>query len=143
MELLVGKFDFDGSGAIEFNEFARLIRNAAPAPQPQIQSAVSLINTKLYSGYHTLEEAFRAMDTSGDGIISRARGVIENKHSTGLESSPPPAYTARLYERGVIENKHSTDVESPPPSPHVCMSGLLRTNTRPTLNVLLLIRASE
>ena len=49
MELLVGKFDFDGSGAIEFNEFARLIRNAAPAPQPEIQRAMSLINTKLYS----------------------------------------------------------------------------------------------
>jgi len=24
--------------------------------------------------------------------------------------------------RGVIENKHSTDVESPPPPPRVCMS---------------------
>jgi len=32
--------------------------------------------------------------------------------------------------RGVIENKHSTDVESPPPP----LGDLLRTSTRPTLN---------
>jgi len=43
---------------------------------------------------------------------------------------------------GVIENRHSTEVESPPPpplyTPRVCMSGSLRTGTRPTVNLLLL-----
>jgi hypothetical protein len=40
-------------------------------------------------------------------------------------------------EAGALQDKHSTDVESPPPPPRVCMRGLLRTRTRPTLNVLL------
>jgi hypothetical protein len=49
----------------------------------------------------------------------------------------------RAPGRGGIENKHSTNVESPPPPPRVCMSGgLLRTSTRPTMNLLLLLRVS-
>ena len=57
-----------------------------------------------------------------------------------------PLQQPRHRERGreVIENMDSTDVESPPPPPYtpgVCMSigGLLRTNTRPTLHLLLLL----
>ena len=48
------------------------------------------------------------------------------------------------HGRGATENKHSTDVEPPPPPPRVCMSGgVLKTSTRPTLNLLhLLLRAS-
>jgi hypothetical protein len=44
---------------------------------------------------------------------------------------------------GVMENKHSTEVESPPPPPRVYISigGVLRTSSRPTLNLLLLLRA--
>jgi hypothetical protein len=36
------------------------------------------------------------------------RGIIENKHSTDGECTPPSS-------RGIIENKHSTDAEIPPP----------------------------
>jgi len=44
-------------------------------------------------------------------VFSPGRGVVQNKHSTDVESPPasPP--------RGVIEKEHSTDVESPPPLP--------------------------
>ena len=52
------------------------------------------------------------------GVVrSRARGGVENKHLTDVQSPPP------LPRGGVTENKHSTDVEfSPPPFPRVCMT---------------------
>jgi len=60
-----------------------------------------------------------------------------------MESLPVKANAGIFFARGrgVIENKHWTDVESPPPPPHVCMSigGLLRTRTRLTMNLLLLL----
>jgi len=111
----------------------------------------------------------------------RGIGVIENKHSTDVESPPPasrvcmsihfqvsrapisveclfsmtllrgaaghagepPEPAAGEPGRGVIENNHSTNVVSPPPPPRVCMRGLLRTSTPPTMySDLLLLRAS-
>jgi len=46
------------------------------------------------------------------GVVrSRARGGVENKHLTDVQSPPP------LPRGGVTENKHLTDVESPPPLP--------------------------
>ena len=40
--------------------------------------------------------------------------MIDNKHSTEVDSSPPP--------RGVIVDKHSINFVSPPPAPRVRMS---------------------
>ena len=43
------------------------------------------------------------------------RGVIENRHSTDFQSTPPPPYvcmSACLHGRGIIENRHSTVVDS-------------------------------
>ena len=57
-------------------------------------------------------------------------------------SLPSLIFGAFALAGGGIENKHPTDVESPPPPPRVCMRGVLRTSTRPTLNPPLLLRAS-
>ena len=46
------------------------------------------------------------------------------------------AARARSLARGVIENKQSTDVEYTAPPPR----GLLRTSTRTTLNLLVILR---
>ena len=64
----------------------------------------------------------------GRGGVQEGRGVIENKHSTDVDSPPPlhapisasvlvlndPPASWRAW-LGIIENKHSADVESPPP----------------------------
>jgi len=55
-----------------------------------------------------------------------------------------PAFDQSLasWQGGGVENQHSTDVESPPPPPpppRVCMMGSLRTSTRSTLKLLLLL----
>jgi len=42
----------------------------------------------------------------GNGFFQPGRGVIENNHSTDVESPPPPP-----PPRGVIDNNPSTDVE--------------------------------
>jgi hypothetical protein len=68
-------------------------------------------------------------------VKEQGRGVLENKHSTDVESP----LSARPYE-GVIKNKHSTDVEYPPPPLRICMRGW-RTSTRSTLHLPLLLRA--
>jgi hypothetical protein len=39
------------------------------------------------------------------------RGDIEKRHSTDVESPPPPPHVCTR----VIESKHSIDIESPPP----------------------------
>jgi len=57
----------------------------------------------------------------------------------GCRACSEPRVLARSG-RGVFEDKHSTDGNSPPPHDVVGMSeGLLRTITRPTLNLLLCI----
>jgi hypothetical protein len=65
-------------------------------------------------------------------------------NTTGLEDvkySGNWMYAAKLPGRGAID-EHSINVRSHPPSPRVCMKGSLRTSTRPTLDFLLLLRAS-
>ena len=57
----------------------------------------------------------------------------------GCRACSEPGVLARSG-RGGFEDKHSTDGKSPPPHERVGMSeGLLRTITRPTLNILLCI----
>ena len=60
-------------------------------------------------------------------VSTPGMGVIENKHSTDVESPPPPP-PPPPPPRG-IENKHSTDVESCPPPSRVAMTIL--TQGRP------------
>jgi hypothetical protein len=45
-----------------------------------------------------------------------------------------PFFYINPKAREVIEKKHSSDVVPPPPPPPVCMRGLLRTSTQPTLS---------
>ena len=61
---------------------------------------------------------------------SSSRGLIENKHSTDVESSPPPPAPAP-----------PPPPPPPPPVPRVCMSmgELLATSIRKTLTLLLLL----
>jgi len=108
-------------------------------PGPILWSTYSLLDPSYVS-----TTSFGFWIDTGNGIttlvptllLSYGRGGVENMDSTDVESPPPPL-------RGVIEKKHSTDVESPlhPHTPRVCMrGGTLRTSTRPTLNLLLLLR---
>jgi len=75
------------------------------------------------------------LDGGGSGGVTARRAALD--FVAALVAAPG---------MGAIENNHSTDVELPP-APRVSMSvhpgRLLRTSTRPTLNLLLLLlRAS-
>jgi len=84
-------------------------------------------------GDAAIDEALDAGDGGGGGVTARCAAL---DFVAALVAAPG---------RGVIENNPSTDVDFPPP-PRVCMSThpgvLLRTSTRPTLILLLLLRAS-
>jgi hypothetical protein len=63
------------------------------------------------------------------------QGGIENKHSTDVESPPPPRVCTHMSGVGMgmgmsgvgTENKHSTDAESPAPL-RICMRGRIIEN---------------
>ena len=75
--------------------------------------------------------------------VSAPRGKAGDRLNARTELRAKRQRSAReaiCRNRPIIENKHSTDVEPPhpPPPPRVCMNGvLLRTRTRPSLNILL------
>jgi len=80
--------------------------------------------------------------TPFSAIAQQNKGWVGVLQSTAMDAIDCIAFNRT--GRGVIENKHSTDVESSPPlPPPPPPRGLLRTSTRPTLNLLLLLlRAS-
>jgi len=79
-------------------------------------------------------------------IVSKSLGLLLSHPETLARCLPEllggfDSLEARA--RGVIENKHPTDIESPPsPPPRVCMRGLLRTSTPLKCDTLLLRHVS-
>ena len=110
------------------------LREAKRLIESAVAAAVELCERQ--SGRFTPQSSAADVASGGVGVVLRAAGGL-------LRTSARPTLNLPLLLVG-SENKHSTDIETtpPPPLPCVCISGgLLRTSTRPTLNFLLLIRA--